>query len=61
MSDSNPPKIWVDQYDLNLGVQGGDQDTLDDVREHFDELLDDAVERDPKLGDSDLEPSRGVE
>ena len=51
MSD-DPPKIWIDQYDLNLGVQGGDSDALSDVRDHFDELLADAVERDPKLGES---------
>lgn len=59
MSDE-PPKIWVDQYDLNLGVQGGPQDTLDDVREHFDELLDEAVERDPKLGE-DPDTPRGMQ
>ena len=50
MSD-HVPKIWIDQYDLNLGVEGGDQDSIDDVREHFDELLADAIERDPKLGE----------
>jgi hypothetical protein len=50
MSDENP-KMWVDHYDLNIGVRGGDQDSLNDVREHFDELLEDAVERDPKLGE----------
>ena len=58
MSDENP-KIWIDQYDLNLGVRGGDEDTLDTVREHFDELLADAVARDPKLGESLDE--RGIE
>lgn len=58
MSDENP-KIWIDQYDLNIGVRGGDEDTLDTVREHFDELLADAVERDPKLGE-DMD-GRGVQ
>ena len=43
--------MWIDHYDLNIGVRGGDQDSIDDVREHFDELLEDAVERDPKLGE----------
>ena len=58
----DPPKIWIDQYDLNLGVQGGPQDTLDDVREHFDDLLEDAVGRDPKLGDGAQEgPGREVQ
>lgn len=56
MSDE-PPKIWIDHYDLNLGVQGGDSDTLDDVREHFDDLLEDAVDRDPKLGEEREEVS----
>ena len=55
-----PPKIWIDQYDLNLGVQGGDQETLDDVREHFDDLLEEAVDRDPKLGEGEPD-SRGVQ
>jgi len=50
MTDENP-KIWIDQYDLNLGVRGGDQDTLEDVQEVFDEELERAVERDPKLGE----------
>lgn len=58
MSDENP-KIWIDQYDLNIGVRGGDEDTLDTVREHFDELLAGAVERDPKLGEGMDE--RGVQ
>lgn len=61
MSDKKPPKIWIDHYDLNLGVQGGDQETLDDVREHFDDLLADAVERDPKLGEEEAASNRGVE
>lgn len=61
MSDE-PPKIWIDQCELNIGVQGSPSDTLDDVREHFDELVDEAVDRDPHLGD-DLEddPQRGVQ
>lgn len=50
MSD-NPSKIWIEHYDLNLGVQGSDSDTLEEVRAHFDELLAEAVERDPKLGE----------
>lgn len=64
MSDNKPPKIWVDQYDLNLGVQGSDQDTLEDVREHFDELLEEAVDRDPKIGNPNAEEgdsTRGVQ
>jgi hypothetical protein len=60
MTSNEPPKIWVDQYDLNLGVQGGDGDTLDDVRGHFDELLAEAVERDPKLGEV-VDDKRGVQ
>ena len=60
MTSNEPPKIWVDQYDLNLGVQGGDGDTLDDVRAHFDELLAEAVERDPKLGEQ-VDDKRGVQ
>ena len=60
MTSNEPPKIWVDQYDLNLGVQGGDGDTLDDVRGHFDELLAEAVERDPKLGEQ-VDDKRGVQ
>jgi hypothetical protein len=60
MTSNEPPKIWVDQYDLNLGVQGGDGDTLDDVRGHFDELLAEAVERDPKLGEQ-VDNKRGVQ
>ena len=59
MSDENP-KIWVEQYDLNIGVRGGDQDSINDIREHFDELLDDAVERDPKLGEQ-VDDKRGVQ
>jgi len=61
MSDGNPPKIWIDHYDLNLGVRGGPQETLDDVREHFDELLTEAVKRDPKLGEEGVPPDRGVD
>ena len=61
MSDQRLPKIWVDHYDLNLGVQGGPEETLDDVREHFDELLAEAIERDPKLCEEDVGPGRGVE
>ena len=60
MTSNEPPKIWVDQYDLNLGVQGGDGDTLDDVRAHFDEPLAEAVERDPKLGEV-VDDKRGVQ
>ncbi|WP_395166340.1 hypothetical protein [Natrinema pallidum] len=61
MSDGGP-KVWIDHYDLNLGVEGGDQDTLEDVRENFDDLLEDAVERDPKLGeDVDEHVSREVQ
>jgi len=55
---TEPPKIWVDHYDLNLGVRGGSQDTLEDVKEVFDEELEKAVERDPKLGEEDLTESR---
>lgn len=55
-----PPKIWIDQYDLNVGVQGGPQDTIDDVREHFDDVLADAVDRDPKLGE-ETDDGRGVQ
>ncbi|MDQ2052853.1 hypothetical protein RBH26_20640 [Natronolimnohabitans sp. A-GB9] len=50
MSDEGP-KIWIDHYDLNLGVVGGDQDTIEAVEEIFDEKLEEAVDRDPKLGD----------
>jgi hypothetical protein len=60
MTSNEPPKIWVDQYDLNLGVQGGDDDTLHDVRGHFDKLLAEAVERDPKLGEV-VDDKRGVQ
>jgi len=59
MSDENP-KIWIEHYDLNLGVRGGDQDSIDDVREVFDAELESAVERDPKLGEG-LPEERGVE
>jgi len=59
MSDENP-KIWIEHYDLNLGVRGGGQDSLNDVREVFDEELKQAVERDPKLGE-ELPDERGVE
>jgi len=54
------PKIWIDQYDLNLGVEGGPQDSLEDVQEVFDEELERAVERDPKL-DEDVDQQRGVQ
>lgn len=62
MSD-DPPKIWIDQHGLNLGVQGGKSDTLEDVRQEFDDLLEDAVERDPHLGDDvdDDDPQKGVQ
>jgi len=57
--DTEPPKVWIDHYDLNLGVRGGSQDTLEDVKEVFDEELEAAVERDPKLGEGeDLTESR---
>jgi hypothetical protein len=59
--NGSPPKIWVDHYDLNLGVQGGPQDTIDDVREHFDELLAESVERDPKLGEEEAVPDKSVQ
>ncbi|ELY96749.1 hypothetical protein C482_15281 [Natrialba chahannaoensis JCM 10990] len=56
------PKIQIDHYDLNLSVVGGDQDTLEDVEETFDEKLGEAVERDPKLGeDIDEHVSREVQ
>lgn len=53
MSDDQP-KIWIDHYDLNLGVRGGSKDTLEDVKEVFDEELEKAVERDPKIDVDDL-------
>jgi hypothetical protein len=59
MSDERP-KIWIEQYDLNVGVRGGPQDTIDDVRQHFDEVVADAVERDPKLGE-DVDGTPGVQ
>ena len=61
MSDQRKPKIWIDHYDLNIGVEGGPEETLDDVREHFDDILADALERDPKLGEGDVAPRTGVE
>ena len=61
MSEEGGPKIWIDHYDLNLGVVGGDGDTLDDVQEVFDEELERAVEVDPKLGEDDVGDTRGVQ
>lgn len=61
MSDGEGPKIWIDHYDLNLGVVGGNQDTLEDVQKVFDEELEDAVERDPKLGDVEIDEAREVQ
>lgn len=58
MSETDPPKISIDHYDLNLGVRGGSQDTLEEVKEVFDEELEKAVERDPKLDEEDLTESR---
>jgi hypothetical protein len=60
MSDERP-KMWIEQYDLNIGVRGGPQDSLDDVRDHFDELLADAVDRDPNLGDGVDDDTPGVQ
>lgn len=59
MSDTDSPKIWIEQYDLNIGVEGGSQDSLEDVQEVFHEEVADAVERDPKLGE-DPDPDPGV-
>lgn len=50
MSDENP-KIWIDHYDLNIGVRGGDQDSIEDVHEVFEAELAKAIERDPKIGE----------
>ena len=55
------PKIWIDHYDLNLGVAGGDGDTLEDVQEVFNEELAKAIETDPKLGEDDLDAAREVQ
>lgn len=62
MSDEGP-KIWIDHYDLNVGVVGGDKDTLEDVQEIFDEELEKAVENDPKLDADgvDVDETRGVQ
>jgi len=58
----NTPKIWIDHYDLNLGVRGGEQDTIEDVREVFESQLADAIDRDPKLGEgADELDERGVQ
>ena len=54
MSDDGP-RIWIDHYDLNVGVVGGDQDTLDEVEEVFEKQLRKAIERDPKIGE-DVDP-----
>lgn len=61
MSNDEGPKIWIDHYDLNLGVVGGDQDTLEDVERAFDEQLEAAIDRDPKLGGDGVTEERGVE
>ena len=53
--------MWIEQYDLNIGVRGGPQDSLEDVRDHFDDLLADAVERDPNLGDGVDADTPGVQ
>lgn len=53
MSDDDQPKIWIDHHGLNLGVRGGSEDTLEDVKEVFDEELEKAVERDAKMDDAD--------
>jgi len=55
------PKIWIEHYDLNVGVVGGDSDTLDDVKEVFDEELEKALENDPKIGEGDVDDTRGVQ
>lgn len=60
MSDEGP-KIWIDHYNLNLGVVGGDSDTLEDVQETFDAEMEKALTVDPNLGESDVEPKRGVQ
>lgn len=55
MGNEDAPQIWIDHYDLNIGVQGSPTDTLEEVQEIFDEELKRAVERDPKLGAEDDE------
>lgn len=60
MTDEDTPKIWIEQYNLNIGVRGGTQDSIEDVQEVFREEVADAVERDPKLGE-DPDPEPGVQ